>query len=70
MPQSGIVFVAGASGSVRVGDPRPTPFHAAGYDRDLSSCSSKCRGCHVFPAVSRTGEVVDSGKIVKRPTGD
>ena len=68
MPQSGIVyFTAGASGSVRVGDLRPAPFHAAGYDRDLSFMLVEIAGDTLyFRAVSRTGAIVDSGKIVKR----
>jgi 3',5'-cyclic AMP phosphodiesterase CpdA len=66
--QSGVVyFVAGASGSVRVGDLQPAPFHAAGYDRDLSFMLVEIAGDTMyFRAVSRTGETVDGGKIVKK----
>lgn len=67
LPQSGVVyFVAGASGSVRAGDLQRAPFHAAGYDRDLSFMLVEIAGdAMYFRAVSRTGEIVDSGKIVK-----
>ena len=66
-PQSGVMyFVAGASGSVRVGDLRPSATQAKGYDRDLSFMLVEIAGNTLyFRAINRLGEIVDSGKIVK-----
>jgi 3',5'-cyclic AMP phosphodiesterase CpdA len=66
-PQSGVMyFVVGASGSVRVGDLRPSPYLAKGYDRDLSFLLVEIAGDALyFRAVNRLGETVDSGKLVK-----
>jgi 3',5'-cyclic AMP phosphodiesterase CpdA len=66
-PQNGVMyFVAGASGAVRVGDLRPSPYQAKGYDRDLSFMLVEIAGDALyFRAVNRMGETIDSGKIVK-----
>jgi hypothetical protein len=69
-PQSGVMyFVVGASGSVRVGDLRPSAYQAAGYDRDLSFLLVEILGDTLyFRAVNRLGETIDRGKIVKTPS--
>ncbi len=69
-PQHGVVhFVAGATGSVRVGDLRPSSYQVVGYDRDLSFMLLEMVGDALyFRAVTRLGETIDSGKIVKTPT--
>jgi 3',5'-cyclic AMP phosphodiesterase CpdA len=66
-PQSGVMyFIAGASGSVRVGDLRPSPYQAKGYDRDLSFMLIEIAGDALyFRAVNRLGETIDGGKIVR-----
>ena len=68
VPQSGVMyFVAGASGSARVGDLRPSRYHAAGYDRDLSFMLVEiARDTMYFTATNRLGQIVDQGKIVRR----
>ena len=67
-PQRGVMyFVVGASGAVRTGDLRPTPYQAQGYDRDLSFMLVEIAGdAMYFRAVNRLGETVDRGKIVRR----
>ena len=66
-PQNGVVyFVAGASGAVRTGDLRASPYQAFGYDRDLCFMLVEIAGNTLyFKAVNRLGETVDSGKIVR-----
>lgn len=66
-PQNGVVyFVAGASGSVRTGDLRPSGYQAYGYDRDLSFMLIEIAGDTLyFKTVNRLGETVDRGKIVR-----
>ena len=66
-PQMGVMhFVAGASGSVRVGDLQPSSYQAKGYDRDLTFMLIEIAGdAMYFRAVTRTGEIIDRGKIVK-----
>ena len=70
VPQNGVMyFVVGASGSVRVGDLRPSAFRAAGYDRDLSFLLVEILGDALyFRAVNRVGETIDRGKILKTPS--
>jgi 3',5'-cyclic AMP phosphodiesterase CpdA len=67
-PQSGVMyFVAGATGSVRTGDLRPSTYQAKGYDRDLSFMLLEVAGdAMYFQAINRLGETIDSGKIIKR----
>jgi calcineurin-like phosphoesterase family protein len=67
LPQNGIVhFTSGAAGSVRVGDLRPSPFMAKGYDRDLSFMLAEISGDTLyFQSINREGETVDSGRITK-----
>ena len=66
-PQSGVMyFVVGATGAVRTGDLRPSPYRAAGYDRDLSFLLAEIAGDSMyFRVVNRVGETIDRGKIVK-----
>ena len=66
-PQNGVIyFVAGASGAVRMGDLRPSPYQALGYDRDLSFMLLEIAGDALyFRTVNRLGATVDSGKIVE-----
>jgi hypothetical protein len=66
-PQSGVMyFVVGASGSVRVGDLRPSRYQAFGYDRDLSFLLVEIAGnAMYFRALNRLGEPIDGGKIAK-----
>ena len=68
VPQSGVMyFVSGASGSVRQGDLRPAPYHASGYDRDLSFMLVEIAGDTMyFQAITRAGETIDQGRIRKR----
>ena len=67
VPQSGVIyFVVGATGSVRTGDLRPSSYQAAGYDRDLSFLLAEIAGDSMyFRAVTRIGETIDRGKIIK-----
>jgi 3',5'-cyclic AMP phosphodiesterase CpdA len=68
--QNGVMhFVVGASGSVRVGDLRPSSYQTVGYDRDLSFMLVELAGDALyFRAVNRLGETIDSGKIAKMPS--
>jgi 3',5'-cyclic AMP phosphodiesterase CpdA len=72
-PQRGIVyFVSGAAGSLRVGDIRKTPLTAKGFDTDYHFMLMEVsRDELYFQAISRAGETVDAGVIVKtaRPSG-
>jgi predicted phosphodiesterase len=67
VPQTGVMyFVVGASGAVRTGDLRPSPYQAKGYDGDLSFMLVEIAGDALyFRTVTRMGETIDSGKIVK-----
>ena len=67
-PQKGIhYFVVGSSGSLRVGDLGRTPFLAKGYDRDYVFLLAEIAGDELyFAALTRTGQVVDSG-VLARP---
>ena len=68
-PQSGIThFVVGSSGKVRQGDlDRRSPFTASGFDTDLAFLAAEIVGDHLyFNALSRTGQVVDSGVLARR----
>jgi hypothetical protein len=67
-PQRGVhYFVEGASGQLRKGDLRKgAVLTAAGYDQDLSFMLVAITGDALnFQAISRTGQVVDSGVIVR-----
>jgi 3',5'-cyclic AMP phosphodiesterase CpdA len=64
-PQGGIYhFVVGSSGSLRKGDFAGAPFTAKGYDRDYVFMMVEIAGDEFyFAAISRTGEVIDSGAL-------
>jgi hypothetical protein len=67
-PQQGIpYFVVGSGGQLRRGDLAPAPFTAAGYDRDLAFLVAEIKDDRMtFQAITRTGQVVDSGMITRR----
>jgi predicted phosphodiesterase len=67
-PQKGIVhFISGGAGSLRAGDIRPTGLTAAGFDTDFHFMLVEIAGDELyFQAISRTGAIVDSGKIDRR----
>jgi 3',5'-cyclic AMP phosphodiesterase CpdA len=68
-PQDGVVyFVVGSAGKLRPGDLNPaSPLTAKGFDRDLAFLAAEIDGDNmIFQAISRTGEVVDSGIVIRR----
>lgn len=68
-PQKGIVhFTQGASGQLRRGDLRRAESTAAGFDGDNTFMLVEIdRERLLFRAVTRTGTVVDSGEVARRP---
>jgi 3',5'-cyclic AMP phosphodiesterase CpdA len=64
-PQQGIYyFVVGSSGSLRKGDLGRTPFLEKGYDQDYVFMLVEIVGDELyFAALTRTGQVVDSGML-------
>ena len=66
-PLNGVqYFVEGASGKLRKGDIVPTTQTAVGYDQDNTFMLLEIDGDQLhYQAISRTGETVDSGIIVK-----
>jgi hypothetical protein len=64
-PQKGITyFVAGSGGELRKGNLRRTAMTAAGYDEDcVFLLVEVVKDDFYFEAVTRTGAVVDSGRI-------
>ena len=69
-PQKGITyFVEGSSGQLRKGDLKPTSSTAASFDQDQTFMLIEVADEQlVFQTISRTGRVVDSGVISRRPT--
>jgi predicted phosphodiesterase len=68
-PQKGIVhFVAGSGGALRIGNiERDTGLTDKGYDSDRAFMAVEITGDRMFfQAISRTGEIVDSGIIERR----
>ena len=68
-PQNGIAyFVMGSSGQLRNGDlSRGSPLTARGFDSDRAFMLCEIKGDTLnFQAVSRDGNVVDSGVILRR----
>ena len=68
-PQNGIqYFVEGSSGQLRRGDLRKgSPLTAFGFDTDRTFMLMEIEGDNLtFNAISRTGEVIDSGVIPRR----
>lgn len=68
-PQKGITyFVQGASGQLRKGDIRPNATTAVYFDQDRSFTVVEVLAERlVFQTISRAGQVVDSGTILRRP---
>lgn len=67
-PQKGIYyFVSGAGGKLRTGDVKGTsPLTEKSYDRDLHFMLFEVAGDQMhFQAISRTGETIDLGVIVR-----
>ena len=69
-PQKGITyFVAGSGGQLRRGDVSPTALTAAAFDQDQCFMLVEVAGDELFfQAISRSGAIVDSGVISRRPT--
>lgn len=68
-PQKGIVyFVVGSGGQLRRGNiDRNSGITAAGYDQDQTFMVAEINGDEMqFNAVTRTGQIVDSGVITRR----
>jgi hypothetical protein len=68
-PQKGITyFVEGSSGQLRKGDMQPTETTAASFDQDQTFMLVEINvGEMRFQTLSRTGRIVDSGVIRRRP---
>jgi hypothetical protein len=68
-PQQGVqYFVSGAGGQLRKGGVRPSATTAAYFDQDRSFMLVEIAGSDLFfNAVSRTGQIVDSGAMTTRP---
>ena len=66
-PQQGIAyFTAGGSAKLREGNIRKTALTARGFDTDRSFMLVQIAGDEMaFQAIARTGEVVDSGVVVR-----
>ena len=69
-PQKGITyFVDGSGGQLRKGDMEPSAQTAASFDQDLTFMLVEIAGDRmVFQTISRTGRIVDSGTVSRRPT--
>jgi 3',5'-cyclic AMP phosphodiesterase CpdA len=69
-PQQGVqYFVSGAGGQLRKGGVRPSATTAAYFDQDQSFMLVEIAGSDLFfNAVSRTGQIVDSGAMTTRTT--
>lgn len=69
-PQQGVTyFVEGSSGQLRRGDIRQSDTTAAAFDQDQTFMLVEIGGDDmVFQTISRTGRVVDSGVVRRRPT--
>jgi hypothetical protein len=70
-PQKGIVyFVVGSGGQLRTGNiDRSSGLTASGFDTDLAFMAAEIAGDEMyFNAISRRGDVVDSGVLTRRKT--
>jgi hypothetical protein len=70
-PQQGIVyFVVGSGGQLRKGNiDRASGLTAKGFDTDLAFMAAEIVGDDMFfNAISRTGQIIDSGVIPRRKT--
>ena len=68
-PQKGIVyFVVGSGGQLRAGNiDRNSGITAKGFDTDLAFMAAEIAGDEMyFNAISRQGQVIDSGTIPRR----
>jgi len=67
-PQKGIhYFISGGAGKLRKGDIAPSGITAKGFDRDRHFMLVEISGDKMhFEAISRTGDIVDSGAIQRR----
>ena len=68
-PQKGIVhFVVGSGGQLRRGNIEPnSPLTAKGFDTDQAFLAVEIDGDEMFfNAISRSGQIVDSGIIQRR----
>jgi 3',5'-cyclic AMP phosphodiesterase CpdA len=68
-PQKGIVyFVAGSGGKLRAGDlDGRSPLTAKGFDSDYAFIACEIDGDQLyFNTIARSGQIVDSGIIVRR----
>ena len=68
-PQKGIAyFVVGSGGQLRAGNiDRQSGLTAKGFDTDLAFMAAEIAGDQMyFNAISRTGQIVDSGVITRR----
>lgn len=70
-PQHGIsYFISGGAGSLRRADIRPSALTARGFDTDYHFVLMEVSGDELyFQAISRAGETVDAGVIMKRTDG-
>ena len=71
-PQKGIqYFVVGSGGQLRKGNiDRRTGLTAKGFDTDLAFMAAEIAGDEMyFNAISRTGEIIDSGRFTRRSAG-
>ena len=70
IPQRGIsYFTSGGAGSLRRGDLRPSTINARGFDQDYHFMLMEVSANELyFQAISRTGETVDAGVIVRPGT--
>lgn len=68
--QKGIAyFIQGSSGQLRKGNVRPSATTAAAFDQDRTFMLVEIAGDEmVFQTIARTGRVVDSGVVHRRPT--
>ena len=68
-PQRGIAyFIAGSAAKLRAGNIRKTELSAKGFDTDRAFMLVQIAGDEmIFQAISRTGEVVDSGSVQRAP---
>jgi 3',5'-cyclic AMP phosphodiesterase CpdA len=69
-PQRGIsYFTSGGAGSLRRGDLVPSTVHARGFDQDFHFMLMEVSGAELyFQAISRTGQTVDAGVIIRPGT--
>ena len=69
-PQKGIThFIAGSGGQLRKGDVIPSGLTAAAFDQDQAFMIVEIAGSTLYSqTISRTGRIVDTGTILRRPT--